>query len=89
MIINCALLVARSETHCSHASMYALHQLTLGRTRCGRPQTTIWTISKNWRERERANSWRCHKIERPGVNLWSRALTHNHLIINYRERENT
>jgi len=24
------------------------------------------------------NSWRCHKTVKPGVNLWSCALIHNH-----------
>jgi len=40
-------------------------------TRCVSSTIATTYYSTNW--------WRCHNIAKPGMNLWSHALTHNHL----------
>ena len=71
-------------TYSPHTRTYALYQPTYGSTRRGRPRTNYMDYIQKLTGLKLTNSWRHLKIERPGVNLWSHMLIHNHPT---RERE--
>jgi len=71
MIVNCTFLVKCSETHTVHMPvlMRYTNQLTAEQDVVVLEQTVDYNQKKT--EREQANSQRCHKIKRFGVNVWS------------------